>query len=76
MDLLGFFKEKKCFLELKYVYPLKMFPATPDPPKPDPLRSGSPRPACGWAVIGCRMRSREGTVRLGAMGVGMWPRRD
>jgi hypothetical protein len=47
MDLLGFFKEKICFLELKYVYPLKISPVTPDPPKPDPLRSGSLRPTCG-----------------------------
>jgi hypothetical protein len=76
MDLLGFFREKICFLELKYVNPLKIPSATPDPPKPDRLRLGSLRPTCGWAAIGYRMRSREGTVRLGAVRAGVWPRRD
>jgi hypothetical protein len=40
------------------------------------MRPGSRRPARGWADIGCRMRSREGTVRLGAVRAGMSPRRD
>jgi hypothetical protein len=60
MDLLGFFKGKICFLELKYVNPLKTPPATPDLPNQDRMRPGALRPARGWVAIGCRTRSREG----------------
>jgi hypothetical protein len=76
MDLLGFFKGKIGFLEKKIRSPLKTTSATPDPPKSDRMLPGPLRPARGWAAIGCRMRSREGTVRLDAVRVGVWPRRD
>jgi hypothetical protein len=73
MDLLGFFEGKIGFLEKKIRSSLKTTVATPDPPDPDRMRSGSLRPARGRAAIGCRMRSREGTVRLGAVRAGVWP---
>jgi hypothetical protein len=76
MDLLWFFKEKIYFLELKYVNPFKTAQPHRIPPDPDPMRSALPRPARGWPAIGCRMRSREGTVRLGAVRASVWPRRD
>jgi hypothetical protein len=75
MDLLGFFKRKIGFLEKKIRSLLKTTSATPDPPDPDRMQPGSLQPARGWAAIGCRMRSREGTVRLGAVRAGVWPRR-
>jgi hypothetical protein len=58
MDLLGFFKEKKYFLELKFVNPFKMARPHRIPLDPDPMRSVLPRPARGWPAIGGRRRSR------------------
>jgi hypothetical protein len=46
------------------------------PPDPDPMRSALQRPVRGRPAIGCRMRSREGNVRLGAVRASVWPRRD
>jgi hypothetical protein len=59
MDLLGLFKERNNFLEIKYVFPQNPL-ATLDPPVPDRLRPNALRLACSRAAIGPRTRSRDG----------------
>jgi hypothetical protein len=67
MDLLGFFKEKICFLELKYVFPFKY----PQPHRIPQIRIRCGRAPCDPRVAGPLLAAARDPVR-GSCGSARW----